>query len=204
MVIYICWLMILQAYTSTPIFAGPRSMRSSSTQTLPQDLQRIANPLRLEEWTKELQSHPDQRFIGYILRGIDQGFRVRFNGKLVKLKSRMPSAGEHPEVVCKYLQEEVARGCVALLSETTTERVIIHTSPFGVIPKKSRPNKWRLILDLSSPNGHSMNDGVEKELTSLSYVSVDDVVSQVRQLDQGMMIAKMDVKSAYQNIPSAP
>ena len=107
-------------------------------------------------------------------------------------------------MVCKYLQEEVARGRVALLSQTTTQRVIIHTSPFGVIPEKSRPNKWRLILDLTSPNRYSVNDGVEKELTSPSYVLVDDVIIQVRQLGQGTMMAKMDVKSAYRNIPVHP
>ena len=39
----------------------------------------------------------------------------------------------------------------------------VHVSPYGVIPKKSKPNKWRLILDLSSPTGHSVNEGIDKE-----------------------------------------
>ena len=55
-----------------------------------------------------------------------------------------------------------------------------------------------------SPNRHSVNDVVEKELTSMNYVSVDDVVSQVWQLGRGTMIAKMDVKSGYRNIPVLP
>ena len=39
--------------------------------------------------------------------------------------------------------------------------------------------KWRRILDLSSPQGQSVNDGISKELCSLSYVSVDDVATKV-------------------------
>ena len=33
-------------------------------------------------------------------------------------------------------------------------------SPFGVIPKGHTPGKWRLIVDLSSPKGGSVNDGI--------------------------------------------
>ena len=33
-------------------------------------------------------------------------------------------------------------------------------SRFGVIPKKNKPNSWRLILDLSFPFDHSVNDGI--------------------------------------------
>jgi len=72
----------------------------------------------------------------------------------------------------------------------------IHCSPFRVIPKKSNPNKWRLILDLSCPQGMSINDGISRELSSLSYVSIDDIASQILSYGQGSIIAKMDVKEA--------
>ncbi len=78
----------------------------------------------------------------------------------------------------------------------------VHTSPFGVIPKKSGINRWRLIL--SSPLGHSVNDGIEKELASLSYVSVDEVVQRVLRWGRGTLLAKMDVRQAYRNIPVHP
>ena len=66
------------------------------------------------------------------------------------------------------------------LEASTAKALHAHTSPIGVIPKKSKPNKWRLILDLSSPSGHNVNDGIAKELASLSYVSVDEVVLRAR------------------------
>ena len=36
--------------------------------------------------------------------------------------------------------------------------------------------KWRLIIDLSNPRGHSVNDIIPKTLCSLSYITVDDDV----------------------------
>ena len=51
----------------------------------------------------------------------------------------------------------------------------VHASPFGVIPKKHKPDRWRLILDLSAPDRASVNDGISKEDSSLSYVSIDDI-----------------------------
>ncbi len=74
----------------------------------------------------------------------------------------------------------------------------------GVIPKKHQPGKWRLIVDLSSPEGHSTNDGISKELASLSYTSVDQVAQCIATLGQGALLAKMDIKQAYRNVPVHP
>lgn len=79
----------------------------------------------------------------------------------------------------------------------------VHVSPFGVIPK-SDPGKWRLILDLSSPRGHSVNEGIARELCSLSYVSVDDIATRVLNLGRGALVAKFDLKAAYKHIPVHP
>ena len=76
-------------------------------------------------------------------------------------------------------------------------------SPFGVIPK-SEVGKWRLILDLSSPEGFSVNDGIKSELCSLSYMSVDDVARRVRDLGKGTLMAKFDLNAAYRNVPVHP
>ena len=43
----------------------------------------------------------------------------------------------------------------------------------------NKDDKWRLILDLSSPEGHSVNEEVSKELASLSYISVDDAMAEI-------------------------
>ena len=60
-------------------------------------------------------------------------------------------------------------------------------------PKESEPEKWHLIVDLSLPEGASMNDGISKELCSLSYVCVDDIVPVIQRLGQGTLLAKLDM-----------
>lgn len=59
-------------------------------------------------------------------------------------------------------------------------------------------------MDLSSPEGRSVNDGIEPELCSLQYLRVDEVVRQVMVRGQGTLMAKMDIESAYRNVPVHP
>ena len=91
---------------------------------------------------------------------------------------------------------------IGLLEPALAQKV--HTSPFGVIPKRHSPGKWRLILDLSNPSGSSINDGINPELCSLSFISVNDVARVVGILGRGTMLAKTDIKSAYRIIPVHP
>ena len=80
---------------------------------------------------------------------------------------------------------------------------MIHTSRFGVIPK-GQTGKWRLIVDMSSPEGHSINDGIPESLCSLSYVGVKDASLRLRRSGKGALMAKVDVRSAYRNVPVHP
>ena len=59
-------------------------------------------------------------------------------------------------------------------------------------------------MNLSAPEGGSVNDGIAKELCSLSYISVDMVADRVLTLGQGAFITKMDVKQAYRMVPVHP
>lgn len=103
----------------------------------------------------------------------------------------MISAAEHPKIISSYLENKVKQNRVLHVgSEQEAQRLGIHCSPFGVIPKKNRPDKWRLIVNLSAPEGRSINDGIDKELASLSYVSVDDVAACMGQLGKGAVMAK--------------
>ena len=72
---------------------------------------------------------------------------------------------------------------------------------FGVIPKNHQPNKWHLIIDLSHPQGNSINDGIPQHLCSLSYVSVDDAILNILQSGKGTTLVKIDIKSAFRLCP---
>ena len=165
-------------------------------------------PMKVSEWRNLLATYPDKRFASFLLRGIKSGFRIGFNCNMVQLKSRhqnLLSAVDYPQVVQAYLDNEIREERVISLGSTQEALQLgIQCSPFGVIPKKHKLNAWRLIVDLSSPEGHSVNDGISKELCSLSYVSLHDVVACIMTVGRGFMLAKMDIKQAYHNVPVHP
>ena len=114
----------------------------------------------------------------------------------------MQSVAEHPEVIREYLAEECAQGRV--LGPLEPEAVSgVHISRFGLIPKKT-PGAWRLIVDLSSPEGSSVNDGIAEHLCSLRYMSVADALAMVHCLGRGCLLAKMDIQKAYWMVPVHP
>ena len=98
-----------------------------------------------------------------------------------------------PQVDSDYIGE-LQVGRLVQISEMEGAAWNVPCSPIGIIPKKNKPGKWRLIVNLSSPEGASVNDGIAKESCSLSYISVDMVADRVLTVGQGALLAKMDVK----------
>ena len=124
------------------------------------------------------------------------GFRY---GKSVctSASANMQSAVLQPKVVDEYLEKEVRLGrVVGPLDVGSCPRVQVNR--FGFVPKNHQPGKWRLIVDLSYPRGSSVNDGVEPELCSMRYTSVDVAVRKV------LALAKFDVEGAYRTVPVHP
>ena len=108
---------------------------------------------------------------------------------------------ENPLLVRDYLAGEVEANRVVKMKEEVQGVVI---SRFGLIPKKGQGDKWQLIQDLSYPDGRSVNDGINRTLCTLSYVTVDNAVDQIVRLGRGARLAKIDVKHAYRNVPVHP
>ena len=80
----------------------------------------------------------------------------------------------------------------------------LHISSFGVIPKKGQPDKWHLIVDLSSLQGQSVNDGIDPESWHPQYIKMDDIIKMVSKFGPGALMAKFDIESAYRNIAINP
>ena len=59
-------------------------------------------------------------------------------------------------------------------------------------------------MDLSSPKEGSVNAGIDRELCSLSYPTVDDTVEKLLKLGNGALLAEVDIEHAYRNVPVHP
>jgi hypothetical protein len=108
-----------------------------------------------------------------------------------------------PSVVSDYIRDELSAGRLVELAEEEAAEWNVHCSPIGIIPK-NKPGKWRLIVDLSAPDGASVNDGIEKDLCSLSYITVDTAADRAMALGRGALLAKLDINQAYRMVPVHP
>ena len=171
------------------------------------ELRRVISPLatKLQQWRRYLDLHPDRRFAEFILRGLGSGFRI---GCAVGVEDpvsggkNMKSAVQNPQVVSEYLDAELRAGRIVEVEVDNSAGV--RASPFGVIPKQSQPGKWRLINDLSSPAGASINDRIARDSCSIRYASVDTAASLVLGQGRGALMAKLDLRHAYRVVPVHP
>lgn len=113
------------------------------------------------------------------------------------------TARKNPEVVSKLLQDEIDKGfLIGPFSEPPF--VTYRVSPLGIATHKYS-KKQRLILDLSSPhnsNEHqSVNDLIDKELCSLSYIKLDDAIKVIQDFGKGSKCCKVDISDAFKQLP---
>ena len=163
------------------------NLEAASTGQGPHNF-RPATPLCLPAWRQALANHPDSAFVHYILNGIAHGAdrAVQF----VSSRRNMPSVQQQPLLVAAHINEELVAGRVLGPLPPHLAK-LTHTSSIGLIPKLHQPGKWRLIIDLSSPSGHSINDAISSDHYHMQYASVLDAARLIQQLGVGTLLAKI-------------
>ena len=164
----------------------------------------ISTPLQAEAWERALADHPHKEWVSALLRGMRQGFRIglRSSARCRSSAVSRPSARAHSQVVDEFLQQQVAAGfMIGPLEPQECSGVV--TSSVGVVPK-STPGKFRVIVDLSRPEGASVNDQLLRELTHVAYSSIEDASFAMHTLGPGAQLAKIDIRDAYRIIPVHP
>ena len=158
--------------------------------------------LPLPAWQPVLDSHPDQQLAAFLRRGILNGFRIGWTpgSRLALPPPNLRSAHLNPEAVNHLITSEVSAGRLVIADEPDKVR----RNPIGAIPKPNQPGKFRLIVDLSAPQGASVNDGIDATLCSLEYASVEQAAKLVKHLGRGALMGKLDLSSAYRRVPVHP
>ena len=59
-------------------------------------------------------------------------------------------------------------------------------------------------MDLSHPTDFSVNDGISRELCSLTYITVDTTTHHIMKLGPSALLAKMAIKNAFWLLPVHP
>ena len=152
--------------------------------------------------------HPDIKFTDYLIHGLKHGFHTGLRclpDFSIECKNLL-SAMSQPESVNSLIDTEIQKGYLCgPFHNIPYEHFRIN--PIGVAEGKYSRKK-RLIVDLSAPHDDelnpSLNELIDKEEFSLSYVKIDDAVDIIKKLGQGAWLIKTDITDAFKIIPVSP
>ena len=136
------------------------------------------------------------------LRVLKTGLVYIFRVKLFpRIKKTLLSAKRNPNIVDGKLDKELEKGRIAGPFDSEPFENF-KTSPIGLVPKKIR-SQFRLIHHLSYPKHSqiSINAGIPQEFKSVSYATIGDAISYLRNFGSGSFMAKTDIQSAFRIVP---
>eukprot|EP00731_Ephydatia_muelleri_P011872 Em0006g766a len=142
------------AYLYTTDLVALQACNSAQVPQLEFTESAIRTPLFHDAWVAALSSHPDRNFVTYICTGLRDGFRIGFarTAPLRSASANMFSAVQHPEIIDEYISKELRVGRIL----ATNCHPAIHIN--------------------------SVNDGIDPDLCSLQYTTVEDVAGAAAKL----------------------
>ena len=152
--------------------------------------------------------HPDKAFVTNFITGLREGFfTVISEPPVASLECpNNLSAKAQPEIVSQLIMKEVKKGFLVGPFRTPSFS-LYRVSPLG-LAEGTYSGKARLIVDLSAPHNSdkhtSLNELINTEEYSLSYVKLDDVIHGILDRGQGSWLCKTDIVDAFKQIPIHP
>ena len=146
----------------------------------------------------ELKGHPDKTFVNYLLDGFQNGFDTGLSQlpeHSFECKNLL-SAQRNPVSTAELTDTELNRGyLIGPFDSIPYKKYLI--SPVGLAVGKYSGKK-RLIVDLSAPHENeshpSLNELINKEDFSLTYVTIDSAIRIIKTLGKGAWMCKVDIK----------
>ncbi|CAN2388332.1 RNA-mediated [Pristimantis euphronides] len=160
-------------------------------------------PVSVHAMAPWLAKYPRRVEAELLFTGFRDGFVIPFiPSASLYLSKNLKSVSDNLEVARKKLQKEVELGRMAgPFAEPPFEN--LRVSPLGLVPKRDA-GKFRMIHHLSFPDGESVNDGISRADTMVSYTSFDVAVQVVRAAGPRALLAKTDIESAFRLLPVHP
>ena len=166
---------------------------------------RVPSGLNIQAWKDYLENYHD----GKIVQFLEYGWPISFDrsSPLVATDKSHPSGRDHPISVEHYINTELGHG--ALLGPFNGLPVNhLHTSPLMSRPKKDSEMR-RIVLDLSWPDGFSVNDGIDSDFYldeeyHMRLPTIDLMERKILKLGQGAYMYKTDLSRGYRQLRVDP
>eukprot|EP00111_Clytia_hemisphaerica_P017124 TCONS_00050701-protein len=161
----------------------------------------VASPIRVSNLEFLLSGYPPE-IVEFLIQGFSHGFRLGFgNSPLSHTGRNNSSATLVSDKVSASILKELERSHTAgPFSNPPLPN--LHCSPLGSALKNDGSS--RIILDLSQPDGSSVNDGIPIDSCHVKYSSFDDAVDLVRLVGRGCFMGKIDIRHAFRLCPVHP
>ena len=162
----------------------------------------LPSPIKSERLDLYLNGY-DRLKRKYLVDGFKLGFRLNnFSFQHSDNDKILKSALNFPDIVDVKLQKESAAGRIlGPLNKPPFEKFVM--SPLGLVPKKV-PGEFRVIHHLSYPQGSSVNDGIDKEHSTVKYANISQAIRHILSTGRNCFLSKSDIQSAFRIIPINP
>lgn len=163
---------------------------------------KLPTTINAQKLACELEGY-DKSLKSYLIDGFTFGFRLGCVGEPVfSLHRNHNTVYQNKMVVSEKLSKELSLGRI---SEPSTQIPFYNfvCSPLGLVPKKD-PGDFRIIHDLSFPQNLSVNSFIPKSNSTVQYDSIENVIQLIKQFGPHALMAKMDIKDGFRNIPIHP
>ena len=162
----------------------------------------VVSVLNVKLFDYLLKDHPSPVLVKYVSSGFRIGFDIGFSGCPTSTKPHnLLSALQNPKPVSEAIRKELSRGHTSGSFEHPPFEPF-HCSPLGAVPKKD--GSYSIILDLSSPGGLVVNEGISRESYSVKCASFDDAVAMVQAMGSVTFMAKLNIRHAFRLCPVQP
>lgn len=166
----------------------------------------VPSRLNVRTWRILLRDYPDN----IICEFLEFGWPLGYHSEVLPVFDLRNHRGalNFPAAVESYLTDEIHLGRVAGPFDVIPFTDAFVASPLNTVPKRDSSER-RVIVDLSWPCGHSVNDGIPRDSflgdpLDLSYPTIDAIVDAVVSLGRGCLLYKRDLRKAYRQFPVDP
>jgi len=167
----------------------------------------VPTRLNITSWIQLLKDYSFPNIV--LLDYLQFGWPINFRGDI---PSGSPhnynhkSALQHSDTVDKFICTEVKAGATLGPFSQVPFSSKLCLSPLQTVPGSS---KRRVVVDLSFPQGASVNDGISKDdflqqPMEMHYPSVESLAQMVREKGRGCLLYKRDLSRAYRQLYTCP
>ena len=191
--------------TTLATFYWPTGSSPSRTRAAYQALGVPFPDFDTERWAFYLKDHPDQLFVHNLLRGLQEGFCIGYNGsKETYFPPERERSDEERDLIATEFEAEIRHGRLSgpHLKLRRDLFPFVKISPTFSIPKKD--GGTRRIDHLSYPEGNSVNDGIDTSDQKVHFATYEQIGEVLAALHALGLFSNRDVEDAYRHVPLHP